>query len=77
MKRLSNKMAPTVEDTFVAKKISEEDVWEDTVEEVKHMKNYSNSSLEEFAKDELGEDETVIILEDYSHLSKKLDINLL
>ena len=56
-------MAPTEENTFVAEEILEEDVWEDTIEEVKHMNNYSNSSLVEFAKDELGEDEMVILIE--------------
>ena len=50
-------MAPIEEETFIAV----EDVWEDTVEEVNHMNNYSNLSLEQVAQDELGEDEMVIL----------------
>ena len=63
VKRLSIEMAPTEEETFVAEEMLEEDGWEDTIEKVKNMNNYSYSSLEAFAKDELGEDEMVILIE--------------
>merc|ERR1719350_1657136 len=49
-------MAPIENKTFK----SDEDLWEDTVEEVNHINDYSYPSLSQFAKDELGEDEITL-----------------
>jgi len=57
-------MPPTAtEETMIAEVVSEEEVWEEAVEEVDQVNKvvYSenlNSALQAFAKDELGEDES-------------------
>ena len=60
-------MAPISDESLVAEAESEEDCWEEAVEEVEPDSNSDDSegldeSLEAFAKDELGEDYQVINL---------------
>ena len=69
-------MPPTAtEETMIAEVVSEEEVWEEAVEEVDQVNKvvYSenlNSALQAFAKDELGEDESVIAKLSYYTFNK-------
>ena len=54
-------MAPTATESLPVEIGSEDETWEDAEEEVNHIKcdNTISLSLEEIAKEDLGEDETV------------------